>query len=311
MAVATLGAFVVGAGVLGLVSLYLGAVTQATSGVQRTASLPDYAGRPSAQQTDGSRPMRYLVLVTDENNALASAYLAQLSGPRDALHLIGLPANLLVSDAQGRDVTLATQFRLGAAQAVRSMESLLSVRIDHLVQVDLDGFTGIIDVLEGVSVDNRMETAAEGWHFDAGELRLTSAEALVYLGSPKQTLSRLERTQAVFVEIVRGLIGGDALTNPAKVEAIGEVLNSCVMVDAALTPGEIRRMAIDMHLSSDSIAGTPLPLAGVTELNGRRVVLADAERLKALSDALQSDLLQPWSLAQPQPWQPLAELPPR
>lgn len=311
MAVATLGAFVVVAGVLGLVSLYLGAVTQATSGVKRTASLPDYAGRPAPQQSDSDRAMRYLVLVTDEGGSLASAYLAQVSGERDALHLIGLPANLLVPDAQDRDTTLTAQFRLGGAQAVQSMESLLGVRIDHLVQVDLDAFARIIDVVGGVSVDNRMETAAEGWHFDAGPLRLNSADALVYLSSPKQAMSRLERTQAVFVEVVRGLIGGDALTNPAKVEAIGEVLNSCMVVDAGLTPGEIRRMALDMHLSSDSIIGTPLPLAGLTELAGKQVVMPDAHRVAMLSEALQGDRLSLWALSQPQPWQPLAELPPR
>ena len=58
MAVATLGAFLVIAGVLGLVSLYLGAVTQAMSGVQRTSSLPDYDGRPTPQENQGSRAMR-------------------------------------------------------------------------------------------------------------------------------------------------------------------------------------------------------------------------------------------------------------
>ena len=124
VAVATLGAFVVVAGILGLVSLYLGAVTQALSGVQRTAPLPEYDGRPSPEQTEGKRPMRYLVLVTDEHGGLASAYLAQVAGGRDALHLIGLPANLLIADAHGGDTTLATQFRLDAALAVRSVEGL-------------------------------------------------------------------------------------------------------------------------------------------------------------------------------------------
>ena len=311
VAVATLGAFVVVAGVLGLVSIYLGAVTQATSGVQRTASLPDWDGRPSPQQADGTRPMRYLVLVTDESGALASAYLAQLSGPRNALQLIGLAANLLVADAQGRDATLASQFTLGGAQAVRAIESQLRVRIDHLVLVDLDGFTGIVDVIGGVTVHNRMEMAAEGWHFNAGELRLNGAEALIYLSSPNQTMARLERTEAVFVEIVRGLVGGDALANPTKVEAIGEVLHSCVVVDAALTAGEIRRMALDMHLTGDSIQAIPLPLAGASDLDGERVVVADPDRLKTLSDALQNDQVAAWAAVQPQPWGHLQELPPR
>lgn len=311
VAVATLGAFVVVAGVLGLVSLYLGAVTQAMSGVPRTASLPEYDGRPAAQQADGNRAVRYLVLVTDEKGDLASAYLAHLTAARDALHLIGLPANLLVSDPHGRDATLSSQFAQAPAAAVRAIEGMVDVRVDHLVQVDLDGFTRIIDVLGGVTVDNRTQIAAEGWHFGAGELRLTGDKALIYLSTSTHSMTRLERTEAVFVEIVRGMASGDALTNPAKVESIGSVLNSCVVVDAALTPGEIRRMALDMHLTSDAVTGTPLPLAGLSELRGAQVIVPDTDRIKQLTAALHSDQVKRWSAGQTGLWQPLTELPPR
>lgn len=311
VAVATLGAFVVVAGVLGLVSLYLGAVTQAMSGVQRTASLPEYDGRPTEQHTAGNRAMRYVVLVTDQKGALASAYLAQLTAARDALHLIGLPANLLVRDRQGNDATLAARYAAGPDAAVRAIEGQVQVRVDHLVQVELEGFTRIIDVLGGVSVHNRNQIVAEGWHFAAGKLRLTGPEAQIYLGSSTHSMTRLERTEAVFVEIVRGMASGDALTNPAKVESIGSVLNSCVVVDAGLTEGEIRRMALDMHLSSDGVSGGPLPAAGVSDLKGEPVIVPDADRIRALTAALQADQVGGWVTALVNPWQPLAQLPPR
>lgn len=311
MAVATLGAFLVIAGVLGLVSLYLGAVTQAMSGVQRTASLPEYDGRPTPAQTQGNRAMCYLVLVADEQGGLSSAFVVHLTGKRDAMHLVGLPANLLVADAQGRSSSLSAEFRDGVASAVRAVEGLIGVRVDHLVQVRLRGFTRIIDVLGGVTVGNRMETAAEGWHFDAGELRLTGAEAQVYLTSPSYSMSKLERTQGVFVEIVRGMVSGDALTNPAKVEAIGEVLKDCVTVDAALTAGEIRRMAIDMHLSPEEVSGTPLPLAGLSELAGHQVIVPDLDRIRLLATAMQHDQVDHWAATETAPWEQLNELPPR
>ena len=311
VAVATLGAFVVVAGVLGLVSLYLGAVTQAMSGLQRTASLPDYTGRPLPQQSDGPAAVRFLVLVSDDDGRLASAYLAQLSSARNALHLVGLPANLLVTDPQGEQSTLASRFGAGAMNAVRAVESLIGLRIDHMVQVDLDGFTAIVDVLGGVSVDNRVETASQGWHFPSGELRLTGPSAEAYLTSSKHPMTRLERTEAVFVEIVRGLIGGDALTNPAKVESVGDVLNSCVTVDAGLTAAEIRRLALDMQLTGDSVTASPLPLAGVSTWSGAEVIVPDQNRLPGLADALRSEQASIWAAKQSDPWGPLAQLPPR
>lgn len=311
VAVATLGAFVVVAGVLGLVSLYLGAVTQAMSGLQRTTPLPDYSGRPSPQHADGPAATRFLVLVSDDDGRLASAYLAQLSSASDALHLVGLPANLLVADAQGKDSTLAARFGAGPMSAVRAIETLMGLRIDHMVQIDLDGFTAIVDVLGGVGVDNRVETAANGWHFPTGVLRLTSASATAYLTSSKHSMTTLERTQAVFVEIVQGLIGGDTLTNPAKVENIGDVLNSCVTVDAGLTAGEIRRLALDMQLSADAVTAAPLPLAGVSTWGGGEVIVPDQNLMRGLANALRAEQPRVWVAKQADPWAPLAQLPPR
>lgn len=312
MAVATLGAFVVVTGVLGLVSIYLGAVTQALSEVQRSSPLPDYPGRPTPSASVDAVPLRYLVLVTDDDGSLASAYLAQLSGRRDALQLIGLPANLLVADARGAEASLTARFAAGGgAGAVHAVEALLGTRIDHLVELHLDGFLRVIDVLGGVGVQNQTEMSAEGWHFPAGGLVLSADEAAVYLSSNRQPMTRLERTQAVFVEMVRGIVSGDALTNPAKVETIGTILRGCLTVDAGLTPGEVRRTALDVHLTAENIAGTPLPLAGVSTLDGVPVTVADRARLTGLVSALDADRLADWTGRQTDAWKPLATLPPR
>ena len=195
--------------------------------------------------------------------------------------------------------------------AVRAVETLMGLRIDHMVQIDLDGFTAIVDVLGGVGVDNRVETAANGWHFPAGALRLTGASATAYLTSSKHSMTTLERTQAVFVEIVQGLIGGDTLTNPAKVENIGDVLNSCVTVDAGLTAGEIRRLALDMQLSADAVTAAPLPLAGVSTWGGGEVIVPDQNLMRGLANALRAEQPRVWVAKQADPWAPLAQLPPR
>ena len=313
MAVATLGAFVVVAGVLGLVSLYLGAVTQALAEVPRSSPLPDYPGRPESTATpDTATPMRYLVLVTDDDGALASAYLAQMSAQRDALQLIGVPANLLVTDPDRTEMALSGRFAAaGGAGVVRSLESMLGLRIDHLVELKLNGFLSIVDVLGGVDVRNDAEMSAEGWHFPSGDLVLSGAEAKVYLSANRQPLTRLERTEAVFVEIVRSVVSGDAVTNPAKVEAIGGILHNCLTVDADLTPAEIRRTALDVHLGSDNIDGKPLPMAGVSQLDGVEVAVVDQPRLAELVAAMSADELGGWAARQTDPWAPLVTLPPR
>ena len=119
------------------------------------------------------------------------------------------------------------------------------------------------------------------------------------------------RKEAVFVEIVQGLIGGDTLTNPAKVENIGDVLNSCVTVDAGLTAGEIRRLALDMQLSADAVTAAPLPLAGVSTWGGGEVIVPDQNLMRGLANALRAEQPRVWVAKQADPWAPLAQLPPR
>ncbi|MFT4215955.1 MAG: LCP family protein [Micropruina sp.] len=312
VAVATLGAFVVVTGVLGLVSLYLGAVTQALSEVPRSSPLPDYPGRPSPSVVaDAAAPLRYLVLATD-NDGLASVQLAQLSAGRDRLQLLGLPSNLLVPDAAGAETTLTSLFAAnGGAGVLRSVEALLGTRIDHLVQLRLDTFLQVIDVIGEVRVQNEAERSAGGWNFPSGELPLSAREAVVYLTSNRQPMTELRRTEEVFVEILRGVVSGDALTSPAKVEKIGTILRGCVTVDAGLTPGEIRRTAIDVHLAAESIVGIPLPMEGVSQLNGAPVTVADQTRLAELAGAIATDEVDIWAGRQTDPWRSLPTLPPR
>ncbi|WP_289452192.1 LCP family glycopolymer transferase, partial [Klebsiella pneumoniae] len=69
---------------------------------------------------------------------------------------------------------------------VRSLESMRGLRIDHLVELKLDRFLRVIDVLGGVNVQNDAEMSAEGWHFPSGALMLSGDEAGVYLGANRQ-----------------------------------------------------------------------------------------------------------------------------
>lgn len=107
------------------------------------------------------------------------------------------------------------------------------------------------------------------------------------------------------------MAGGDALTNPAKVETIGQVLHDYVRVDADLTSGEIRRMALDARITSDTLTAHPLPLAGVSLLRSAEVTVPDAARVQELAEALNSDQVAAWVARQTDPWPELGQLPPR
>jgi anionic cell wall polymer biosynthesis LytR-Cps2A-Psr (LCP) family protein len=296
------GAFVVVAGVLGMVSLYLGAVSQAFSGVQRINALPSYAGRPSAPPTP-SGPSNFLLLAHD-GDGLVGAYLAHLSSARDRLHLVAVPSDLRVQLPWGGSGRLSDAFESGTEEAARVVEQTLQLRIDHLAVVEVRGFVELVDVVGGVTVQNRTETAAGGFHFDDGRLRLTTRQAAVYVGSPTDEHSRLERLQSVMIEILRGLGSPDLLT-PARLDAVGALLDRCASVDAGFTPVEVRKMAFELQLQPDAISPAQVPLAGVSTLGGETVSVIDRNLLPGFTAALADDTLDTWVQTHPTVWRDL------
>jgi LCP family protein required for cell wall assembly len=139
--------------------------------------------------------------------------MAQLSIPRDL--------RVQIPGREGFDKINAAYAYGGPALAIRTVQSVTGLEINHVVVVDFGTFPQVIDALGGVTIDvprpilsNRFECPRasdaacgrwRGWRFKAGEQEMDGRRALIYarirqnqLNPSESDITRGERQQAVF-----------------------------------------------------------------------------------------------------------------
>jgi LCP family protein required for cell wall assembly len=138
--------------------------------------------------------------------------MAQLSIPRDL--------RVQIPGRDGFDKINAAYAYGGPTLAIRTVQSVTGLEINHVVVVDFSTFPQVIDALGGVSIDvprpilsNRFECPRasdaacsrwKGWRFRRGEQEMDGKRALVYarirenqLNPNESDITRGERQQAV------------------------------------------------------------------------------------------------------------------
>ena len=259
--VALVGIAVVGVVGAALVALYINRIADSASALKHTEALPDYVGRPTAATAaDGSSAMNLLVAVTDQGS-LDAVVLANLSASRRNLTLITLPAALRAS--AGAEHTLASGYAADPIMTARAVESLSGSRVDHLIQIDLGGFAGVVDAVGGIQLD---------------DARLDGAAAVAAVRSssePSVTAAAVIRATLVSAEPNSGM---PALAVPADVI---RAASSCTQIDAGLTSEVIGQTLMASSVRAGEIRLWPL----ATVPDGGDLV-PDPAGLSALAAAL-------------------------
>lgn len=259
--VALVGIAVLGVVGAALVALYINRIADSAAALDHSEPLPDYVGRPaSATAPDGSMAMNVLVAITD-HGGLEAVVLANLSASRRNLTLIAVPAALKLS--VDSEHTLASGFAADPIMTARAVEALTGSRVDHLVQVDLDGFAAVVDAVGGVQLDGRQLDGAGA----VADVRGS--------GEPSTTAAALLRATLVSAEPNLGM---PALAVP--VDAI-RAASHCTRIDAGLTSEVIGQTLMASSVRAAEIRIWPL----ATAVDGE-AVLPDPAALSALAAAL-------------------------
>lgn len=69
----------------------------------------------------------------------------------------------------------------GIEMSLATVENLLDIPIDYVVQVNMEGFEDIVDAVGGVSVNNTLDFSVDSYDFPIGNLTLNGEEALSYV----------------------------------------------------------------------------------------------------------------------------------
>jgi len=147
------------------------------------------------------------IIVLTANPSLASVKV--LSIPRDTYtEIIGLDKMDKLNHAYAFG---------GIDMALRSVENLLDIPIDYVVQVNMESFLEIVDSVGGVTVDNPSAFKENGYQYAEGPIHLDGDSALSYVrmrkNDPLGDFGRQERQKQVLLAILKEGASFNSLLN--------------------------------------------------------------------------------------------------
>jgi LCP family protein required for cell wall assembly len=129
----------------------------------------------------------------------------------------------------------------GAVCAVKTVESMTGIRMDHYMEVDFSGFQKLIDELGGVRVTTTKDISDPESHLDlkAGSHLLTGKQALGLVRTRHgvgdgSDLGRIQLQQAFIKALVEQVKEVGVLTSPKKLFDLADTATKAVTTDSDL-----------------------------------------------------------------------------
>ncbi|MFJ6930231.1 LCP family protein [Streptomyces nigra] len=231
----------------------------------------------------GARSDTAMVFHIDAGRTAATV----VSIPRDTL--VDRPSCPLPSGGSTRPAYQAmfnSAYALGGPVcAVKTVESLTGVRMDHYVELDFSGFAKLVDALGGVTVttdedihdeDSHLDLAAGTHHLD-GKQALALARTRHGIGNGSD-LGRIELQQKLVKALLDQISATDLLTDPAKLYRVADAVTGALTTDTGLDSlGELTGLGQSLRgLTSDMVRTVTMPVVPAPS-NHNRVVADEPE----------------------------------
>ncbi|SDI21944.1 transcriptional attenuator, LytR family [Alteribacillus persepolensis] len=123
----------------------------------------------------------------------------------------------------------------GSTMMIRTVEDFLDVPVDYFVKVNMDSFSGIVDAIGGIEVDNEFDFTFHDKDYPQGTITLDGEEALGYARmrheDPRGDFGRQERQRQVIEAVIEK---GSSISSATKFTDIFEVVEDNVKTNVTL-----------------------------------------------------------------------------
>ncbi|CQR61763.1 LCP family protein [Streptomyces leeuwenhoekii] len=228
-------------------------------------------------------------------------------GHREA-SVVSLPRDTLIdrpacTDTAGRQYPAAHEVMFnsayatgGAACAVKTVESLTGLRMDHYLEIDFSGFQKLVDELGGVRVTTTEDIRDPDSHLDlkAGTHRLSGAQALGLVRTRHgvgdgSDLGRIQLQQAFVKALAAQVKDIGVLTSPKKLYDLADTATRTVTTDSGLgSVNSLMAFASGLKgIDASHLHMVTLPVR-YDPADGNRVLVQE-DKARQVWDALRND----------------------
>ncbi|PRY27279.1 LytR family transcriptional attenuator [Pseudosporangium ferrugineum] len=310
------GAAVLVAGLIAGISLY-GYADGLNDDLKRTDAFSDLTNGRPVKEVEGA--LNILLVGSDSRdpdatkestNAWRADTLIVMHIPADhkSAQLVSIPRDLWVNipSANNAECSNGSRNKINAAfafgglpRAVRTVECMSDVHLDHVLAIDFGGFKEVTDALGGV--DLKVEQTITSIHkpyrkFTKGTMHMNGAQALDWIRQRKQfargDFARMQHQQEFLKALMDKAASGGTLSNPAKLNNFLKAVTKAITADKDFS-------LTDMALQFRSLRGENLtfitsPNKGSETISGQSVVVADREKALAMYKAMAADKMGDW-----------------
>ncbi|MGW0586486.1 LCP family protein [Streptosporangium sp. NPDC002607] len=249
-----------------------GAYVKLTGNVKHVEVTAEDLGRRPAKVATSA--MNVLIVGSDQRNGKNARYgrvagertdtimLAHISPKRDNAMVISFPRDSMVQlpacrarqglPGQRPHLGMINEsFNSGGITCTwKTVESLTGIHIDHFVKVDFTGFKDMVDAVGGVEicVPEAIDDKKALLHLSAGRQNLGGEQALGYVRAryslgDGSDIGRIQRQQMFIASMVKKVMSGETLTDPARLFGFLDAATKSVTTDPGLTPGVMKDLA--------------------------------------------------------------------
>ena len=254
-------------------------------------------------------PGKNILLLGSDTRSGSEA--AQVSGSRaDSIMLAHIPADgkgvYLVSIMRDTWVNIpgygpakinAALNYGGISLQVATVENLVGVKIDHVAEMEFEGFKSLVNSVGGVDVQVPFDFDINAWSFHQGTQHMDGGAALAFVRARYQfadgDYQRVRNQRAFLRGLYSTMKAKGALNNVASFQSAVESVAGYVRVDQGLDAMQIAQLAAPVLTSGDtSMHMTTLPNAGPGwSYDGQSIVLVNQAANAQLANALQHDTM--------------------
>jgi LCP family protein required for cell wall assembly len=214
---------------------------------QRDGKNAKYGRRIAGERTD---TIMLVHVSSERDNAMVVSF------PRDSL--VQLPACRATGGFPGQRPHLGMineSFNFGGIGCTwKTVETLTHIRIDHFVKVDFTGFKSMVDAVGGVQVclPQRVDDKKALLHLPAGRQTLDGEQALGYVRAryslgDGSDIGRIQRQQMFIASMVKKVMSGETLTDPARLLSLLDAATKAVTTDRGLSLGVMKDLATSLQ----------------------------------------------------------------
>lgn len=196
------------------------------------------------------KPVSVLLLGVDqrpgERGRSDSIMVMTLNPTRNESRLISIPRDTkvdIVGHGTNDKINHAYAFG-GPEMTIKTVEKFLDIPINYYAEINMEGFTSLVDAVGGVTVNNDLDFTVSGTHFPVGKVNLDGKSALKFTRmryeDPRGDFGRQMRQREVIAQVANKLSSDVSVSN---FNAIMDVVGKNAQTNVSFKP--MRTLAFD------------------------------------------------------------------